>query len=186
MQWLMELDGNILLWIQDYIRHDFMDGFWKAITALGNAGILWIALTILLLCIPRTRQIGVACALSLIIEALLVNVVLKNLVARVRPYEVIEGLQILIAKPHDWSFPSGHSAASFATAMVCLKMAPKKYGVPVVILASMIAFSRLYVGVHYPTDVVAGILIGCGSTWIACRIVQTWMTGREKEKCKSE
>ena len=97
-------------------------------------------------------------------------------------YEVIDGLILLVDPQHDFSFPSGHSCASFAAAMVYYKMFPKKYGVPAVILATLIALSRLYVGVHYPSDVAAGILIGILAAWIACRIV-----GEKKDvKKKSE
>lgn len=178
MNYLMELDGNILLWIQEYVRQDFMDVFWTSVTKLGNAGWFWIALTVLLLIFPKTRPVGVASALALLIGALITNVALKNLVARTRPYEVVEGLQILIAKPKDFSFPSGHSCASFAAAMVYLKMLPKRYGIPAVVLATLIAFSRLYVGVHYPTDVLVGIAIGCFAAWAACKIVNCWISRR--------
>jgi len=108
--------------------------------------------------------------LSMGAGALITNVCLKNLVARPRPYEVVEGLVPLIGKPTDYSFPSGHTCASFACALVLYRILPKKYGVPAVILASLIAFSRLYVGVHYPTDVLGGMFVGifssCLVLWI--------------------
>ena len=94
----------------------------------------------------------------------------KNLVARTRPYEVVEGLVPLISKPTDYSFPSGHTCASFACTLVLYRILPKKYGVPAVLLAALIAFSRLYVGVHYPTDVLGGLAVGifssCLVLWI--------------------
>ena len=102
--------------------------------------------------------------LSMGAGALITNVCLKNLVARPRPYEVVEGLVPLIGKPTDYSFPSGHTCASFACALVLYRILPKKYGVPAVILASLIAFSRLYVGVHYPTDVLGGMFVGIFSS----------------------
>lgn len=172
MNFLLHLDGNILLYIQEYIRHDWMNPFWEFITSLGNAGWFWLALSLVLLIPKRTRGMGAAALLAIIIGALITNVVLKNLVARTRPYEVVDGLKILIKRPHDYSFPSGHACASFAAAAVYYRMAPKRWGISVVILASLIAFSRLYVGVHYPTDVLAGILIGIGAAWAAMKIME--------------
>ena len=108
--------------------------------------------------------------LSMGVGALITNVCLKNLVARTRPYEVVEGLVPLIRKPTDYSFPSGHTCASFACTLVLYRILPKKYGVPAVLLAALIAFSRLYVGVHYPTDVLGGLAVGifssCLVLWI--------------------
>lgn len=169
MQQLLELDGNILLFIQDYIRQDWMDGFWTTITKLGNAGWFWIALSIILLCFKKTRKIGCVSLLALVIGELVTNVVLKNLVARLRPYEVIDGLRLIIKPQSDFSFPSGHSCASFASATVIYKMMPRKYGICAVVLAVLIALSRVYVGVHYPSDVLAGGLIGIFSGWAAVK-----------------
>lgn len=160
---LLELDGNLLLWIQEFLRQEWMTPFWKGITFLGNAGWFWIVLSILLLIPKKTRTVGIAGLIALAIGALITNLALKNLVARTRPYEVIEGLTLLVGKQSDFSFPSGHSCASFAAATAYYKMAQKghqKWGVLALVLAGFIAFSRLYVGVHYPTDVIAGIVIG--------------------------
>ena len=170
MEWLASLDAGILLFIQEYIRIDFMNGFWRFITSLGNQGWFWIAVSVILLIPKRTRYIGLAALLSLAVNFLIANLILKPLVARIRPYEAIEGLKILIAAPHDYSFPSGHTSASFAAALVYLRKMPKPYGVCFVVLAALIAISRLYVGVHYPTDVLGGFLIGMISSWAVCRL----------------
>lgn len=172
---LLELDGNLLLWIQEFLRQEWMTPFWKGITFLGNAGWFWIALSILLLLPKKTRKLGIAGLIALAIGALITNVALKNLVARTRPYEVVEGLTLLVGKQSDFSFPSGHSCASFAAATAYYKMAPKghrKWGVLALVLAGLIAFSRLYVGVHYPTDVIAGIAIGVISGILAWMILK--------------
>lgn len=179
MEFLINLDGNVLLWIQEYIRQDWMDGFWKVVTAFGDSGIFWIALSLLLLIPRQTRRIGATALGALLIGALITNVALKHLVARTRPYEVIDGLVLLIEKQSDFSFPSGHACASFAAAGVYWRMMPRKYGVPLLILAVLIAFSRLYVGVHYPSDVLAGLLIGLFAAWAAWRI-QERLAGKQK------
>ena len=180
MEFLINLDGNILLWIQEYIRQDWMEGFWKGITMLGDSGWFWIALSLLLMVPRQTRWIGITSLAAIVIGALITNVTLKNLVARTRPYEVVEGLVLLIEKQRDYSFPSGQTCASFAAAGVYWRMLPKKFGIPLVILAAMIAFSRLYVGVHYPTDVLAGLLIGLFAAW-AARHMQKYVRSHRKK-----
>lgn len=170
MSYLLQLDGDILLYIQQYLRHDWMNPFWEFITSLGNAGWFWIVLSVILLLFRRTRKIGITALAALAIGALITNVALKNAVARIRPYEVVDGLKLLIERQHDYSFPSGHTCASFAAAYVYYRTAPKKWGVPAVILAALIAFSRLYVGVHYPSDVLAGLLIGLFAGWAALKL----------------
>ena len=121
MDAILQLDQNILLFIQEYIRHDWMDWFWKGITHLGDFGIFWILLTIVLLIPKKTRKAGLASALALIIGTLITNVAIKNVVARIRPYEVIQELELMIEKQKDFSFPSGHTCASFASAFAIYK-----------------------------------------------------------------
>lgn len=159
MRFLTALDGNVLLWIQRRARYHGWNFFWIAVTSLGNAGAVWLLLSGALLLQRKTRQAGQAALLSMGICFLLCNLILKNLVARTRPYEVIPELTTLIPHPTDYSFPSGHTSASFACALVLYGMLPKKYGVPILILAVLIGLSRMYVGVHYPSDVLGGMLI---------------------------
>lgn len=160
----MPLDAEILLFIQEYIRNPFLDPIMKWITHLGDSGLIWILLTIGLLLFKKTRKAGIASAFALIFSLMINNFWLKNMIARTRPYEVVENLKLLIEKQSDFSFPSGHSGASFASAFALWKTLPKKWGIAALVLASLIAFTRLYVGVHYPTDVLGGILTGilCG------------------------
>ena len=157
---LMEIESAILLWIQNNLRCGLLTPLMRAITTLGNGGAFWIALTVLLLIFRRTRRIGVYCAASMLLTLLVVNLCIKPLAARTRPYELIQGLEILVSRPRDYSFPSGHSANSLSCAWTLFRLAPKKYGVPALVLAVLIALSRLYVGVHFPTDVLAGAAIG--------------------------
>ena len=171
---LIELEGPILLWIQEYIRMDFLTPIVTFITHLGDAGWFWILLTILLLVIPKSRRTGIVMAVSLVINALVTNVVLKNLFARTRPYEVVEGLERIVEEQVDFSFPSGHTACSFAAAVVICKLCPKRYGIPAMVLAVLIALSRLYVGVHFPTDVIGGAVFGTAAALLACWIDKKW------------
>ena len=160
MDYILALDGEILLWIQMYIRHEVLTPIFTFITHLGDKGLFWIILSLLLLIKKSTRKTGFLSLLSLLVTFLIVNVCMKNGFARIRPYETLTDLLLLIEKQSDFSFPSGHSASSFASAIVLFKRLPKRYGIPILILAILIAFSRLYMGVHYPTDILAGILIG--------------------------
>ncbi|MBP5471428.1 MAG: phosphatase PAP2 family protein, partial [Lachnospiraceae bacterium] len=132
----------------------------KLITHLGDTGIFWILIAIVLLFFKKTRPLGIMAGIALVVAVLINNVIIKPNVGRIRPYEVVDGLKLLIERQHDPSFPSGHSGASFAAAVVFLVKGPKKIGIPAIIMAALIAFSRLYVGVHYPTDVICGIITG--------------------------
>lgn len=163
------MEESILLWIQENLRFEWLTPIVKGVTSLGNSGILWIILSALFLIFKKTRKTGLMTSAALIFDLVSVNVILKNLAARTRPYELIEELTILIEKQSDYSFPSGHTAASFAFVSVLWFTAPKKVSVPLTVLASLIALSRLYLGVHYPTDILGGVVIGilCGIAAVA-------------------
>ena len=170
MDAIFNLDSSILLWIQDNVRADFATPIVKVITHLGDKGIFWIALTLALLAFRKTRRLGVLCGVSMVFGLLMTNLVIKNWVARVRPYELIDELKLIIGRADDYSFPSGHTTNSLACAWVLFRRAPKKWGVPALVLAILIALSRLYVGIHYPTDILGGAVIGlvsaCLSLWL--------------------
>ena len=171
LEWIHNMDAQILLFIQQYLRNDMFNWFWKGITFLGDGGWFWIVLTILLLFPKKTRKAGFTAALALILGSIVTNLVLKTAVARIRPYDAVEGLIPLVAKLKDYSFPSGHTCASFSCAVVYYKMYPGKTGKAALILAVLIGLSRLYVGVHYPTDVLAGALVGWLSALCALWLV---------------
>lgn len=177
MEALLNLDGGILLFLQDAVRNPVLNPIMTVITSLGNAGIIWILLTAALLIPKKTRKIGCMSACALLASLLFNNILLKNMVARARPYNAIEALIPIVRKPSEFSFPSGHAGSSFASACVLYRKLPKKYGIWAVILAALISFSRLYVGVHYPTDVLAGILVGT-----ACSYLGEWVVSL-MEKC---
>ena len=189
----MSWDAGFLLYIQEYIRSDFLNPIMKVLTHSGDKGILLIVLILAFLIIPRTRAIGIMSTISIVIEALLNNVLLKNLIARTRPDDEIEGLINLVGRQSDYSFPSGHTGAAFAVAGAMLVVA--LFGLPMIektgefkredpsltfklisviliMYATLLAFSRMYVGVHYPTDVLCGLLLGLGTSAVAYLIYQ--------------
>lgn len=160
------IDLSILDFIQTHLRNAFCDLIMPRITVLGNAGVLWILLTLALLCIPRTRRLGITLTAALIMDVILCNGILKPLVARIRPYDINTAVRLLVARPTDFSFPSGHAAASF-TAVSALYFRRSKLWIPSFIVALLISYSRLYLYVHYPSDVLAGIVLGIALGWLA-------------------
>lgn len=103
-EWIQQADVWILLLIQEYLRADWMTGFWKAVTFLGNAGWFWIVTAVVFALIPKTRRAGLTAGFSLAVGALITNVFLKNAVARIRPYDLYPVIELLVEKQTD--FPS--------------------------------------------------------------------------------
>lgn len=152
------MDLEILLWIQEFLVTDFLSPFMVFYTNLGEVGLLWIAIIIGLLTNRKTRVLGILCAISLLTEFVLNDLVIKNIIARDRPF-VDYPFNLLIKTPTSYSMPSGHSASSFAVAMVFV-FRKEKGSLLMILLASLMAYSRLYLFVHYPSDVIIGILLG--------------------------
>lgn len=146
------------------IRNPLLDQIMVALTTLGNKGIIWILLAVFLLARKKTRRAGFVVSAALCLDLLFCNVLLKPLVARTRPCDVNTAVQLLISRPADFSFPSGHTAASFAAVSAFWAAGKKKFSLVLLPLALLIAFSRLYLYVHYPTDVLGGAVVGivCG------------------------
>lgn len=166
----MGTEIRILDWIQR-IRTPAMDILMCFITKLGNAGMIWILLTSILLLTPRKRKSGAILAAALCVNILLCNGILKNLFCRIRPCDVNTSVRLLIAKPNDFSFPSGHTAASFAAVAALYLAEERKIWKPALVLAVFMAFSRLYLYVHYPTDIFGGIIVGIAAGYIGYRII---------------
>ncbi len=159
----LSFDLPILEWIRTNLWCEVLDVVMPIITMFGDAGIFWIACAVILLLIPKTRRTGLGMLLALILGLIVCNITLKPLVARIRPYDLQAQLGVTInllnGTMHDFSFPSGHTIASFEAATVLL-LNSKKMGIPAMILAVLIAFSRLYLYVHYPTDVICSVFLG--------------------------
>lgn len=160
------LDFSILDFIQLHLRSGFGDVVMPFITHLGDSGAVWIVLDLCLLAVPKTRRAGAALAAGLVLEVVCCNLLLKPFVARVRPCDINTAVQLLVPRPTDFSFPSGHTGASFA-AVSALYCSRSKLWPAALALAVLIAFSRLYLYVHYPTDVLAGALLGIMLGWLS-------------------
>ncbi len=168
----MEFEYVILDFIRETFSSAFMDAAMKFITFFGNGGWFWIVLGLALTIFPKTRKIGITVCLALLINLIVCNITLKPLIARVRPYDLREGISLIIDSPHDFSFPSGHTSASFAAACAVFAYNKKWFGISAIVFATLIAFSRLYLYVHFPTDILGGIVVGIVSALASFFIVK--------------
>ncbi len=177
--WLaVNFDGPILDWIIANLRNPVFDALMPIITMLGDAGIFWIACAVVCIIFPKTRRMGLSMGAALLIGLLLCNVTLKPLIARPRPYVFFEHITMYLTDGEsDFSFPSGHTIASFEAAVAIL-LRNRKLGIPAMLLAVLIAFSRLYLCVHYVSDVLASIVLGTViaffATWLVDKGWQLW------------
>ena len=152
-------DARIMEFIQNNLHCPAADFFFSAITYLGEAGALWLCAAVILLFFKKTRTTGILVLAAMLLTFVTSELPMKNLICRPRPCHTFPDVSLLIARPHSFSFPSGHSASSFAAA-VMIFLRHKKQAWPALLLAAAIAFSRVYLFVHYPTDILAGALLG--------------------------
>lgn len=160
----VSFDLPILDWIQANLKNGFGDVFWPIITLFGDGGIFWIGVAVVLLIFPKTRKTGIGMGIALFIGVIVCNVTMKPLIGRIRPYDFQEQnlgviIPLLRDRLHDYSFPSGHTIASFEASVVIFRNY-KKAGIAAILLAFLIAFSRLYMYYHYPTDVLFSMVVG--------------------------
>lgn len=170
----------VLDWIQAHLRCGLLDTLMPAVSWTANHGEVWILLAVVLVLIRGQRKRGAAVGCALVLDLIACNVILKPLIGRVRPFAVHPAVELLIPPPLDASFPSGHTAASFA-AVFALKAAGSPLWKPALVLAAAIAFSRLYLYVHWPSDVLGGILLGAACGWAGSRVVEKVREGRNKK-----
>lgn len=177
----MEWEFEILDFLQS-IHSPILTKLMSFVTFLGEVGWFWIILGIFLLCMKKYRFAGIAALTALIFDFAAANLILKPLVARPRPCWINESVEMLVRVPEDYSFPSGHTMASFAAAGALLFMGQKKIGICAVLLAVLMGVSRMYFYVHFPTDVLAGAVLGlaCGRVGAAlAKKGQTAGNGRD-------
>jgi len=172
---IQSIDSAILLFFQTHIRCALLTPIMKAASFLGDDGMIWIAVTVVLLLLPRTRRGGLDVLLSLSMTIVLNNLVLKNLIARPRPYWVLPELELIVKPLSSYSFPSGHSFSGFAAATAITLAFGKKLGIPAYILAALIALSRIYVGIHFPSDVLAGAVLGVLVALLVCALTKRFI-----------
>lgn len=157
----MNWEFIILDFIAEHLRTNIGNIFFPFLSSLADRGMIWIVFSLLLLSQKKTRRIGIAALLSLILMQVIGNSYIKPLIARERPFiaRPEKLIYMLIHPPGEYSFPSGHTFSSFAAATV-IALGNKKLGIPALVLAAMIGFSRLYLYVHFPTDVLGGMFLG--------------------------
>ena len=172
MALLSELEFSFLYLLQTW-HSPVLDRLMSGISTLGNGGLCFILLGLVLLCFRKTRRMGAAVLLSLLAGLLVGNLGLKPLVMRRRPCWIDESVPLLLSVPKDYSFPSGHSLAAFETA-VSIFLYHRRAGVVMLLFAALMAFSRMYLFVHFPTDVLAGILLGTFLAWFVHLALEKW------------
>ena len=157
---ITNIDFKILDAIQT-ITNPVLDVFFSVVTHLGDAGVLWIVIAVLCLLFKKTRKCGIMLSCALILGTLIGNVALKNIIARPRPFIQNPDMQnlLIISAPHGYSCPSGHTLASFESAFVIF-LNNKKWGIVSLVMAALIAFSRMYLYVHFFTDIFFGAVLG--------------------------
>lgn len=186
----LSFDFPILDWIQANLQSPLMDKLMPIITMFGDGGVFWIAVAVILLFLPKTRKWGWSMLVALMLGLIVCNITLKPLIARVRPYDLHaelfgDTITLLVKTPHDWSFPSGHTIACFE-ACTALMIRSRKAGIPAAILAILVSFSRLYLYVHYPTDVIFSVFAGILFGILGCVIVNAVYIKFPEKKGKYE
>lgn len=196
MDAITQLDGQLLIGIQQALNADWLTPIMKVITAFGEYGIFWILVCLVLLAFKKTRRIGIICTLSLALTFILCNGVIKPLVDRERPFESFSAVQPFLPHPGDSSFPSGHTANAMGPAWGMFmgsrdRYAPMgwqgegipastvhKWSVVAIVLALLIGLSRMYLGMHYPSDVLAALLVGMLAATVVCKSIGKYESNR--------
>lgn len=178
---IQSLEFAILNWIQLHLRCGFLDAVLPAVSHLADHGEIWILLALILLLARRTRRQGAAVACALLLDLVSCNLLLKPLIGRVRPFAVNTAVELLVDAPPDASFPSGHTAVSFA-AVFALRASGSPLWKPAAVLAGVIAFSRMYLYVHWPTDILGGVVLGALVGWLGAKLVEKAAQAVQKRK----
>ena len=179
--WIQNADLSVLRFIRQNIANPVLDFLMPLVTLIGEDGILWIAAAIALLCFKKTRKAGFVMGFSLLIGLVTVNLTIKPLVGRIRPY-VLDDVPILVESLGDGSFPSGHTTACFEAAVSLMLCGYKKWGYVSLFAAFLVAFSRLYLYVHFPTDIITGAVIGTAAAFLSFFVVNKLYNKYEKSK----
>jgi len=170
------IDAAILIFVQN-LQFDWVSKVMILYTKTGNNGLIWIVVSLILMCFKSTRRAGLLALLAMLLGLIINNYLLKDLIARPRPWLMVEGLLPLMEPPDPHSFPSGHTCAAFSAAGIWWRTLPRRWmRAAAIASAALMGFSRLYVGVHYTTDVLVGMCVG---------LLCAWVTFLAFEKCKA-
>lgn len=174
MEKLTETELHLLDLIQQNLRCGFLDAVMPYVTFCGNMGIIWFAAALVLSVYPKYRRCSITMLVGLVNGVVIGNLLLKNIVRRDRPCWINENADMLIRIPKDYSFPSGHTMCCFAAAAV-LCYYDKRLGIPAFLVAGLIAFSRMYLYVHFPTDILGGVIVGLGAAAVTVYIMEKFV-----------
>lgn len=178
LEMIQQLDEQALRWIAQFVRQEWLNPLVIAYTSLGNAGLCFIAVALILLCFRKTREGGATALTAMGLGLLVTNLTIKPLITRPRPWVVMEDFVSLVTSSDPHSFPSGHTTAAFAFGVALFLTLPQKWAkATALVAAALMGLSRLYVGVHFPTDVLAGMVIGT-----CCGLLARWLVVQVKER----
>ena len=161
-------EAGVIEWIRG--ASPLLDGPMATITLLATHAALWFILAFVMTCSKNWRSTGIAVIVAIAMAYIVTDLLLKPLVDRPRPFEVLD-LTLIVDPPTTASFPSGHTASSFAAA-ACILLKDRRAGIAAVAFACLVGLSRIYLGVHWPTDVIAGAIVG-----ILCAFAATYLVG---------
>lgn len=174
---IQRIDESVLVWIAEHLRFPILTAILSLYTQLGNSGKIFIAAAIVLLLFKATRRAGASAGIAMLCGLLVTNLTIKPLVSRPRPWLVIENFVNLVEEHDPNSFPSGHSCCAFAFGVALFLVLPQRWAKAVALIAAVVmALSRLYVGVHFPSDVIVGTAIGT-----LCGMFGAWATQKFTE-----
>lgn len=169
MEFIEKIDFLIIDFIRENLSCGLLDLLMEITAKLGDKGIIWIISAALMMMRKKYNRCGVTTLASLAAGAIVGNLFLKNIFQRERPCWINDEIEMLINIPSDYSFPSGHTLSAVAAAVTVYHF-DKKLGVLFWIFAVLTAFSRLYLYVHFPTDVIVGAVIGAAAAFAVCRM----------------
>lgn len=186
---ISQFESQILLFIQNHLRVDFLSKILAVFTTSANHGELWIDLILIFLIPKKTRKGAIYTLAALAFCSFFNDIVFKNIFHRIRPFNAFPEIVTIIKKPETFSFPSGHSCSAMAVGLTMLRKQEKKFGIPFFVLGLLMCYSRIYFGVHYPTDVLGGMSWGIASSFIVVAIggiIERKIAERKQKKEEAE
>lgn len=180
---MQEFEIEILDYIQGNLKNGFLDTVMPFVTMCGNMGIFWVAIALIISAKAKYRRCSITMLIGLIVGVIIGNLIIKNAVQRDRPCWIVDVSDMLISNPQDFSFPSGHTLSSFCAASI-LFYYDKRLGVPSFAAAILIAFSRMYLYVHFPSDILGGAMLGVITAGITVKATNKYVfkSGKRKKK----